>query len=137
MEPTRYYFSAHRRKSRAPAGADFHRELQAPAGSACLASGVTPAAFRAPPAHALDLVFNAREVEMTVNDFVRTCSLLRLRGWRRYVLAAGVLYRVHVLLSQFLRSLGFPREYLLAFLLSPPGREHLRVTQWRLRSMNG
>jgi hypothetical protein len=44
---------------------------------------------------------------------------------------------LHVFLPQLLRSLGYPRAALLVFLLPSPGREHLRVIQWRLRSMSG
>ena len=43
---------------------------------------------------------------------------------------------LHVLLPQLLRSLGYPREVLPGFLLPSPGRQHLGVTQWGLRSMS-
>jgi hypothetical protein len=43
---------------------------------------------------------------------------------------------LRVLFPQLLRLLGCPREVLLRFLLLSPVPQHLRVTQWNLRSMS-
>jgi hypothetical protein len=69
----------------------------------------------------------------------RVHRVLRLRAEKRLgrSFCRGIrIDALHVLLPQFLCSLGYPCALLACFFLPSSGREHLRVTQWRLRSMS-